>query len=153
MSGDEVAWLPTLAVCAAAVLFLLEAAFAVALAAVSALSRVALRRLGTENGDRLAFLESLRETASVHRIAAHLARQLCLLGGGLLLVLGLQAAGWSHPLVTGLGIAVATTFVTAYHLFSADPIPHKSDDLYYIRLDAWDPGQPYYRDRPAAPTG
>ncbi|MCP4662897.1 MAG: FtsX-like permease family protein [bacterium] len=51
----------------------------------------------------------------------------------------------------GLGIAVATTFVTVYYLFSADPIPHKSDDLYTIRLDSWDPDRPWSDNRPEVP--
>jgi len=51
----------------------------------------------------------------------------------------------------GLGIAVATTFVTVYYLISSDPIPHKSDDLYNIRLDSWDPDRPWNPNRPEAP--
>jgi putative ABC transport system permease protein len=43
----------------------------------------------------------------------------------------------------GLGIAVAMVFVTAYYWFSGDPIPHKSDKLFYVQLDAWDPESPY----------
>jgi CBS domain containing-hemolysin-like protein len=105
VSGGESAWLPPLALAAAVLLLLTEGALAVGLAAASALSRVALRRLGTENGERLAFVEGLRESASDHRIAAHLARQLCLLGGAALLVVGLEAAGWGHPLMAGIGLA------------------------------------------------
>jgi CBS domain containing-hemolysin-like protein len=107
----EVEWLTPFAICGAAVLFLLEAALAVGLAAASTLSRVALHRLGTENGKRLSFVEDLRETASTHRLAALLARQLCLLGGVLLLVLGLQIAGWSRPVLMGIGIAAAAAVV------------------------------------------
>jgi CBS domain containing-hemolysin-like protein len=108
---DEGAWLTGLALCGAALLFLLEAAFAVALSAASALSRVALHRLGTESGERLAFVQDLRETASAHRLAAVLARQVCLLGGALLLVLGLRAAGWSRPVLTGIGMTAAAVVV------------------------------------------
>lgn len=108
---DEGAWLTGLSLCGAALLFLLEAAFAVALSAASALSRVALHRLGTENGERLAFVQGLRETSSAHRLGAVLARQLCLLGGALLLVLGLQAAGWGRPVLTGIGTAAAAVVV------------------------------------------
>jgi len=111
VSTDEVAWLTGLALCGAAFLFLLEAAFAVALSAASALSRVALHRLGTENGERLAFVQDLRETSSAYRLAAVLARQLCLLGGALLVVLGLRAAGWSRPVLMGIGIAAAAAVV------------------------------------------
>jgi CBS domain containing-hemolysin-like protein len=102
---SEVAWLPPFALCAAGCLFLIETALSIALVAASSLSRVALRRLGTEDGKRLEFLGDLRETASSHRIAAHLARQLCLLGGSLLLILALAAAGWGRPALVGTAIA------------------------------------------------
>jgi CBS domain containing-hemolysin-like protein len=105
VTEGELLWFPTLALVAAALLFLVEGALAVALAAASALSRVALRRLGTENGEKLAFVESLRETGSVHRIAAHLGRQLALLGATGWLVVGLDAAGWSHPVGSGVTLA------------------------------------------------
>ena len=39
----------------------------------------------------------------------------------------------------GLGIAVSTAFVAAYHVLAQDPIPHKSDRLFYVQLDAWNP--------------
>ncbi len=41
----------------------------------------------------------------------------------------------------GLGIAVSTTFMTTYHLMSSNPIPHKSDSLYYVEMDNWDPAR------------
>jgi CBS domain containing-hemolysin-like protein len=85
--------------------FVAEMVLTIALVAASSLSRIALHRLGTENGRRLAFLADLRETASAHRIAAHLARQACLLAGALLLILGLQASGWRHPAAAGIAIA------------------------------------------------
>jgi CBS domain containing-hemolysin-like protein len=111
VSVEDVDWLAVLAVCGAGALFLLETAYAVALAAASALSRVALHRLGTDHGERLAFVENLRETSSAHWIAALLARQLCLLGGALLLGLGLRAAGWGHPVLMGTGIAAVVAVV------------------------------------------
>jgi putative ABC transport system permease protein len=48
-------------------------------------------------------------------------------------------------IVTGiaLGIAVSTTFATVRHSFAKDPIPSRSDVLYYVRLDSWDPLKPY----------
>jgi len=103
--ADSVVWLPTAALVAAGVLFLLETAFAVALAASSSLSRVAVHRLCAEQGARFAFVERLREVDSPHRIAAYLARQLCLLGVALCLLVGLRAAGWSHPVLAAIGIA------------------------------------------------
>jgi putative hemolysin len=100
-----------LAVVGALALFVLEAGFAVALAAASSLNRVALHRLVAECGERLAFVESLRDPASPHRIAAHLARQLCLLGGALLLVAGFEAAGWRHPVLIGIALTVGGAVV------------------------------------------
>jgi putative ABC transport system permease protein len=48
-------------------------------------------------------------------------------------------------IVTGiaLGIAVSTTFATVRHSFAKDPIPSRSDVLYYVRLDSWDPLKAY----------
>lgn len=48
-------------------------------------------------------------------------------------------------IVTGiaLGIAVSTTFATVRHSFAKDPVPTRSDVLYYVRLDSWDPLKPY----------
>jgi len=103
--------LPSTAVVGAALLFLLQGAFSVALAAIAALNRVALRRMGAEGGGRFSFLEGLRETGSPYRIAAHLARQLCLLGGALLMMLGLWGAGWPYPVAVGSGIGAAFAVV------------------------------------------
>lgn len=44
-----------------------------------------------------------------------------------------------------LGIAVASTFVTLRHVVAGDPIPDKSDQLFYVRLDNWDPVDPWDR--------
>jgi len=51
----------------------------------------------------------------------------------------------SALIVTGiaLGVAVSTTFATVRHSYAKDPIPTKSDVLYYVRLDSWDPLKPY----------
>ena len=51
----------------------------------------------------------------------------------------------------GLGIGVSTTFVTGYYIFSMDPIPHKSDVLYYVKMDSWDPNRPWDDDNPTQP--
>jgi putative ABC transport system permease protein len=45
-----------------------------------------------------------------------------------------------------LGVAVSTVFATLRHSFARDPLPHKSDALYYVRMDSWDPNQPYPGD-------
>lgn len=51
----------------------------------------------------------------------------------------------------GLGIAVSTAFVAAYHTVAKDPIPAKSDRLYYVMLDSWNPERAYDDDRPKDP--
>ena len=50
-----------------------------------------------------------------------------------------------------LGIAVSTTFAAARHAFARDPIPSRSDVLYYVRMDSWDPLKPYPGDDPTQP--
>lgn len=36
-----------------------------------------------------------------------------------------------------LGICVSTAFVTLRHLYTQDPLPGKSDKVFYVRLDTW----------------
>jgi len=43
-----------------------------------------------------------------------------------------------------LGIGAAMTTITVNYLMSANPIPQKSDQLFYVQLDAWDPNNPYF---------
>jgi putative ABC transport system permease protein len=59
----------------------------------------------------------------------------------------------SALLVAGiaLGIAISTAFVAAYHVVSRDPIPHKSDRLHYVQLDAWSPDRPWDDEDPKEP--
>src|SRR4029453_18546341 len=59
----------------------------------------------------------------------------------------------SALLVAGiaLGIAVSTAFVAAYHTVAQDPIPQKSDKLFYVELDAWNKDRPYDDDHPKNP--
>jgi putative ABC transport system permease protein len=45
-----------------------------------------------------------------------------------------------------LGVAVSTLFATVRHSFARDPLPDKSDALYYVRMDSWDPQHPYEGD-------
>jgi putative ABC transport system permease protein len=45
-------------------------------------------------------------------------------------------------LAIGLGIGAAMTTVTVNYLMSANPIPTKSTQLFYVQLDNWDPHQP-----------
>src|SRR4051794_25208557 len=55
-----------------------------------------------------------------------------------------------HPLLAAvivagiaLGICATTTFTTVRHMFARDPLPGKSDKLFYIRMDNWDPASAY----------
>ena len=42
-----------------------------------------------------------------------------------------------------LGICASTTFTTVRHMFARDPLPGKSNNLFYVRMDNWDPHTPY----------
>jgi putative ABC transport system permease protein len=55
-----------------------------------------------------------------------------------------------HPLlaaviITGiaLGIWASTTFTTVRHMFARDPLPGRSDRLFFVRMDNWGPARPY----------
>ncbi len=52
----------------------------------------------------------------------------------------------------GLGIAVSTAFITTYYLMAGDPIPHKSDQLFFVEIDAWDPAYPFDEEHPEQAT-
>jgi len=63
-----------------------------------------------------------------------------------------------NPLLTlllvsgiGLGIGVSMVFVNAYYRFSGDPIPDKSDKLFYVQMDSWNPERPFDSDDPSEP--
>jgi len=63
-----------------------------------------------------------------------------------------------HPvlsvlLVAGiaLGIGVSSTFVTTYYVLSGNPIPHKSDELFYVQMDSWEPARPWDDNHPEEP--
>lgn len=43
----------------------------------------------------------------------------------------------------GLGIGAAMTTITVNYLMSANPIPHKSEQLFYVQLDSWDVNDPF----------
>ena len=38
-----------------------------------------------------------------------------------------------------LGVGISTAAIGLFRFFSGDPIPHKSDVLYSVRIDSWDP--------------
>jgi putative ABC transport system permease protein len=47
-----------------------------------------------------------------------------------------------------LGICVSTSFVTLRHLFTQDPLPGKTNQVFYVQLDSWGPDGPFRQDRP-----
>ncbi len=49
----------------------------------------------------------------------------------------------------GIGIGACMTIATIHHIMGGNPIPHKSDQLYYVQVDNWDPSEPY--DEPNEP--
>ena len=60
--------------------------------------------------------------------------------------------GWlsiqRNPLLSALmiaaiavGIGASMTIITVNHVMSGNPIPQKSDQLFYVQLDGWDPNQ------------
>ena len=60
-----------------------------------------------------------------------------------------------HPAMTilmfaaiAVGIGVSMTTLTVYYMMSSNPIPEKSDVLFAITLDSWDPLRPFDDDRP-----
>ncbi|MBK8068246.1 MAG: ABC transporter permease [Rhodanobacteraceae bacterium] len=54
-------------------------------------------------------------------------------------------------LAIALGLATAMTSFTVLYRLSNNPIPHKSDVLYAVQLDNWDPQSPYDRERGLPP--
>lgn len=49
----------------------------------------------------------------------------------------------------GIGIGACMTIVTIQYIMSGNPIPEKSDRLHYVRVDSWNPAEPY--DEPNEP--
>ncbi len=47
-------------------------------------------------------------------------------------------------LAIALGIGAAMTTVTVNYLMSANPSPQKSDQLFYVQLDNWEPNNPFF---------
>ena len=60
-----------------------------------------------------------------------------------------------NPIMTGLmiaaiavGIGVSMTTLTVYYLMSGNPIPEKSDVLFAVTMDSWNPLRPFDDDYP-----
>lgn len=47
-----------------------------------------------------------------------------------------------------LGICVSTSFVTLRHLFTQDPLPTKTQQVFKVQLDSWGAAEPYREDEP-----
>ncbi|HJQ96718.1 MAG TPA: ABC transporter permease [Candidatus Polarisedimenticolaceae bacterium] len=47
-----------------------------------------------------------------------------------------------------LGICVSTAFTTLRHMFEQDPLPGKTDRVFYVRLDSWGKDRAFKRDDP-----
>jgi CBS domain containing-hemolysin-like protein len=75
-------------------LLLLDLALSVMTLSASALSRVALRRMNADSGNRLPFLDEFKTVPSSHRAAIHTLRQLSLIGAVGLTGSIFAAAGW-----------------------------------------------------------
>jgi len=60
-----------------------------------------------------------------------------------------------NPIMTGLmvaaiavGIGISMTTLTVHYLMSSNPIPQKSDVLFAVTMDSWNPLRPFDDDRP-----
>jgi putative ABC transport system permease protein len=51
-----------------------------------------------------------------------------------------------------LGIGASMTTITVNYLMSADPIPHKSHQLFHIQVDSWDPNNAFNDDEDSLPN-
>src|SRR5262245_11955050 len=90
----------------ASALFLVDLALSVMTLSASALSRVALRRLNTESGGALPFLEEFKVVPSSHRAAIHTVREAALVGAAGLLAWCSAAAGVPGGFATGLAAGI-----------------------------------------------
>jgi CBS domain containing-hemolysin-like protein len=107
MSGFSFAW----AVGAALLLLAVDLVLSVVTLSASALSRVALRRMNTESGNRLRFLEEFKTVPSEHRAAVHTLRELALLGAVGLIAWVSAAAGWPGGFWGGLALGALIAVV------------------------------------------
>ena len=60
-----------------------------------------------------------------------------------------------NPMITALmvaaiavGIGISMTTLSVYYMMNGDPIPEKSDELFAVTLDSWNPIRPFDQDRP-----
>ena len=102
----------SLAVGGAIVLLLLDLALSVMTLSASALSRVALRRMNADSGNRLPFLDEFKNVPSSHRAAIHTLRQLSLIGAVALSGWIFAVRGWPWGFWGGIALgAIASTLM------------------------------------------
>ena len=54
-------------------------------------------------------------------------------------------------LAISIGIAVATASTVLHHVLSRDPLPHKSENIYSVRIDTWEIGSEFFGIDPGDP--
>ena len=54
-------------------------------------------------------------------------------------------------LAIALGIGVATSMTSIHHVFAQNPMPEKSDVLFNVRIDTWDPDSEFFAVPPGEP--
>ncbi len=54
-------------------------------------------------------------------------------------------------LAIALGIGVATSMTTIHYVFAQNPLPEKSDVLFNVRIDTWDPDSEFFDVPPGEP--
>jgi putative ABC transport system permease protein len=54
-------------------------------------------------------------------------------------------------LAIALGIGVATSMTTIHHVFAQNPLPQKSDVIFNVRIDNWDPNSEFFGVGPGEP--
>lgn len=68
--------------------------------------------------------------------------------------LGIRRAPWITVIsiaAIALGVAVSTSMTSLHHLFTQDPLPEKSDRLFNVRTDSWDPDREFFNVEPGEP--
>jgi putative ABC transport system permease protein len=50
-----------------------------------------------------------------------------------------------------LGVTMSTASLAAYSTYASNPIPEKSDQLFYVELDSWEKDKPFDKDAPHKP--
>ena len=71
-----------------------------------------------------------------------------------LALLSLLRTPWTSlicVLTIGLGVGVSTSMTTIHHIFSRNPLPEKSDVLFNVRIDTWDPNTEFFDVEPGEP--